>query len=77
MTDSELIDWLETREGYALISDDFGRWAVVANGIQTAPEDISIPSDLETIFYIKADEWKPSIREAIQATKEKSDDMES
>lgn len=68
-TDSELIDWLQTQEGSALVSDDFGRWAVTTAGIQNVPEDISIPSDIETMFYIKAAEWKPSIREAIQATK--------
>ena len=67
-TDKEMLDWLqENAEGQALVSDDFGRWAVSAIGMQTVPEDISKPSDIQTAFFVTADEWKPSVREAIAA----------
>jgi len=76
-TDSELIDWLENEQGSALVSDDFGHWAVSNSGFQNVPDNIDIPNDIQTTFFIKAEEWKPSIREAIQAAKEKYDDVES
>jgi len=65
MTDSERIEWLEKRQGQALISDDFGRWAVSTSGMQNVPEDPGTPSDIETLFFVEAAEWKGSIREAI------------
>jgi hypothetical protein len=67
MTDSELIDWLETQDGSALISDDFGHWAVSSSGMQNVPDDISVASDIATSFFVEAKDWKPSIREAILA----------
>jgi hypothetical protein len=71
-TDKELLDWLEQEaEGGALISDDFGRWAVSRMGIQSLPEGIhEHPVDLQTAFWVEAVEWKPSVREAIAAAME-------
>lgn len=67
MTDSELIDWLETQQGSGLISDDFGHWTVSSSGIQNVPENIDVASDISTSFFIEAKDWKPTIREAIEA----------
>lgn len=70
MTDTELIDWLERREGYALLSDDFGNWAVTSTGMQNIPNPIpekGKPADISTSFFVEADEWRPSIREALRA----------
>jgi hypothetical protein len=65
MNDTELIDWLETQEGSALISDDFGHWAVSGTGMQNVPENP--PDDIQTTFFIEKHEWKKTIREAILA----------
>lgn len=64
MTDSERINWLEKQNGFSLVSDDAGRWAVVTSGIQNIP-NLDNPIDIETSFWIEASEWKNSIREAI------------
>lgn len=48
----------------ALIFDDNGHWAVSSAGIQ----DVSLgeePSDISTCFFIEAEEWKNTIREAV------------
>jgi len=62
--DKARIDWLEEMEGFALVSDDAGRWAVATTGTQNVPSPDK-PIDISSIFWIEADEWKPSIREAI------------
>lgn len=64
MSDKDLLDWLESHEGFALVSDDFGHWAVTGDGMQSIPENP--PDDVETAFFIAKDEWKPSIRKAIR-----------
>ncbi|MFA5025654.1 MAG: hypothetical protein WC503_04065 [Candidatus Shapirobacteria bacterium] len=70
MTDTELLDWLEgiTHEGYclAILFDDNGHWAVVFNGWQNVPEQDE-PCDITTSFYVEADKWYPTLREAILA----------
>jgi len=65
MTDTELLDWLEKQPGAALINDDAGRWAVSFDGMQNVPDE-DVASFIATCFYIEADLWKPTIREAIQ-----------
>ncbi len=65
MTDTQRLNWLEEAEGFALVSDDGGRWAVVTDGAQSVPD--RYPSDISTLFWIKADEWCPTVREAIDA----------
>ena len=64
MSDSELLDFLETCEGAALVSDDAGNWAVSGDGVQNVPDDP--PQDISTCFFIEKDRWKPSVREAIK-----------
>lgn len=65
-TIEELIDALErTGEGCGLISDDAGHWAVSTSGMQCIP--IDPPEDVSTSFFVEAAEWKPTIREALQA----------
>lgn len=73
-SDTELLNWLEEAEGCALISDDFGNWAVSGTGMQTVPEEPGEPSHIESVFIIEADEWRPSIRKAILAVMEEEDE---
>ena len=63
MTDTERLNWLEEQDCYSLISDDGGHWACTQEGIQNVP--MGEPSDIDTTFFIMADQWKNSIREAI------------
>lgn len=68
MTDTELLDWLQANgEGYALVSDDFGRWCCTSTGMQNVPDDPDQPSDIQTTHFVSAAEWKPSVRDAIEA----------
>ena len=65
MTDKERIDWLQKQEGFALVSDDFGHWAVVGDGYQSVP--YKTPADIATTFFVKKKDWKKTIRQAIDA----------
>lgn len=66
--DTERLDWLSKLDGAALINDDFGRWAVSMMGMQQIPDGIEDHAvDLQTAFFVKAEEWHPTIREAIDA----------
>jgi hypothetical protein len=65
--DRDRLDWMEQQEGAGLISDDGGRWAVSETGMQNLPEEE--PIDISTSFFIQKDEWKPSVREAIDAAR--------
>lgn len=67
----ERFDWLETQQGSALVSDDHSRWAVVTDGVQNNPG--AKPQDIQTTFLIRADDWKNSIVEAIDATRAEVD----
>lgn len=64
-SDTDLLDFLESCEGAALISDDAGNWAVSGDGVQNIPDDP--PQDISTCFFIEKDQWRPSVREAIKA----------
>ena len=66
--DAKRLYWLEGNQ-FSLISDDAGRWACTATGIQNVPEES--PTDIHTTFFIEALEWKDSIREAIDYAKNK------
>ena len=63
MKDKERLDWLEKNQGYALVSDDFGHWVCVCSGMQNVPD--KTPDDIHTSFFIEKNEWKKTIREAI------------
>jgi len=65
VTDTELLNWLEKQEGAALISDDFGHWAVTWDGMQSIPE--TTPADISTSFFIEKNDWHNSVRAAIKA----------
>jgi hypothetical protein len=71
-TDTDRLDWLQSTSGAGLINDDFGRWAVSGSGIQNIPDDHTILS--ETTFFVEAADWKPTIREAIDAAMEATSD---
>jgi hypothetical protein len=68
-TDTELLDLLEAKsqEGWCpcLVNDDAGHWAVVGDGMQNVP--INAPCDIQTTFFVKAHQWKNSVREALEA----------
>lgn len=68
MNDTERINWLETitKNGAcpALVNDDNGHWAVVFDGIQSVSHGQK-PMDVSTTFFIKAKDWKNTIRQAI------------
>lgn len=63
--DKARMDWLEKQEGAALVSDDAGHWCVTYDGMQNVPVDP--PQDIQTTFFIEKDQWKKSVREAIDA----------
>jgi hypothetical protein len=69
MTDTELLDLLETKsnEGWCpcLLCDDAGHWAVVGDGMQNVP--IDAPCDIQTTFWVEKHQWKNSVREALEA----------
>ena len=64
-TDTERLDWLEQQQGDALISDDNKLWAVSGTGFQPVPEEM--PTDMTLTYLVRAEEWRPSIRQAIDA----------
>ena len=61
--DMNNLDWLEESQ-FSLVSDDAGRWACVVSVFQNVPDNDKA-TDISTTFWIEADEWKNSIREAI------------
>lgn len=63
--DAARLDWLGLQDGCGLISDDAGHWAVSGSGMQNVPQDP--PCYVATTFMVEADEWKPTVREAIDA----------
>lgn len=65
MTDTERLDWLEKQQGSGLVSDDSRHWAVSGSGFQNVPTNP--PEDIQTTFFVEAGEWRPSVREAIDA----------
>jgi hypothetical protein len=64
-TDTERLDWLEKQQSSALVSDDARHWAVSTSGMQNVPTDP--PQDIQTTFFVEKGEWRPTIREAIDA----------
>jgi hypothetical protein len=73
MTDTERLNWLEEQAEHGacigLINDDNGHWAVSGPRAQNCPES-GDPQDIDTTFFVFAEEWKNSIREAIDAVME-------
>lgn len=68
-TDTERLDFLANEcRGFALVSDDFGHWALVMDGFQSIPDEA--PGDVATTFFIEAKDWRKSPREAIDAVME-------
>lgn len=47
-----------------LLYDDNGHWAVSADGYQNVVSG-DVPEDIETHFYIEAEDWKNSPKEAL------------
>ena len=64
-SDSDLLNWLESQYGCALLNDDNGHWTVSFDGMQNIPEGDE-PSAIATSFFIEAKDWKNSVREAIE-----------
>jgi len=74
VTDTERLDWLDENQGAALVSDDFGNWAVVFDGIQNVPLEPGQPADISTSFWIEKEQWRPTIRDAIDAAIEEENE---
>ena len=74
--DTLFLDWLERHQGYALLSDDHDRWAVVTDGLQNIPDEwqFAKPGDVHSTFFVTANEWRGSIREAIDSAMEGGDE---
>ncbi len=77
MTDTERLDWLEKKGfGGGIISDDDGRWAFPFGGHQ--PLVVGKPTGGVWSFFMEPEDWKPSVREAIdyavKVMKESDDD---
>jgi hypothetical protein len=72
-TDKERLDWLGKQDGMGLISDDAGRWAVSAGGIQTVPNP-KMAIRISSMFLVEAKGWQESIREAIDYAIEHEED---
>ena len=59
--------------GCGLISDDFGNWAVSGCGFQNVTDDEDNvptkekPIDIQSTFFVEADEWRGSTIEALRA----------
>jgi len=64
MTDADRLDWLEKQFGIGLINDDNGHWAISGDGVQNVPMSDE-PVDIDTTFFIAADDWFETAREAI------------
>ena len=68
--DKARLDWLEksTHEGFCpgLLFDDDGHWAVSMDGSQSISHMLGEgPGDVSTSFFVTADEWHESVRDAI------------
>ena len=68
MTDTERLDWLEKHsDGGGVFNDDrWGgplRWAFAASGF--SPVVDNEPLEGQWVFWVEKDDWKPTIREAI------------
>ena len=68
MTDTERLDWLEKNsDGGGIFNDDaWGtpvRWAFSASGFSPVVGDEVL--DGQWVFWVEKDDWKPTIREAI------------
>lgn len=80
MNDTELLDWFETQDGASLVSDDNGRWAVALTGTASI-EDIEEPKrfitdgpiNWEGVAWVERDQWKDSVRQALESAKEEID----
>lgn len=63
--DEKRLDWLDAHcDGQALISDDCKCWAVSWDGMQNVP-DTDYPDSILTTHYINKEDWKHSVRDAI------------
>ena len=63
-TDTERLDWLEKQEGFGVISDDAGHWAVPDSGEQPVARR-NFPIEMETTFFVPKEYWRKTIRAAI------------
>lgn len=63
MIDTERLDWLAKQTGGGIISDDAGRWAFPTGGHQ--PLVFDAPREGQWSLYLEVEDWKMSVREAI------------
>ena len=62
--DTKRLDWLEkTANGVGVVNDDGELWACISDGMQKVHVDP--PQDIMTAHFVEAEQWKKSVREAI------------
>lgn len=66
LTDTELINWLQPKQGVNLISDDGGKWAVSDSGFQPVPDEGGFTHAVTISSFVEPEAWRDTIREAIE-----------
>lgn len=74
--DTARLDWLEKECGSNLINDDAGRWQVSTSGFQPVPPEGGFTEDVSITSIAFHEDWKPTIREAIDAAMSPLDRMQ-
>ena len=74
-SDSEMLDWLEKMgNGIGVLHDDHSRWACTGGGFQPLSHvkedgtEVFIMDEAilgRWTFFVDAEDWKPTLREAI------------
>jgi len=64
MTDTELLDYVETQI-IVILTDDAGNWAAVTPGLRDIPE--APGEDIDVTITIPRGAWRKSLRGAIMA----------
>lgn len=61
----ERIEWLESKQGVNLLSDDGGKWALSGDGMQPVPDADGFTEVVGITSWVEPQNWKPTIVEAI------------
>lgn len=64
-----------SQDGFApaLVFDDDGRWALTFNGSSPVVMD-DVPIEMVVTSFVSADQWKPTVKEAVLYALEQSTD---
>lgn len=64
---ADLINWLQTKQGVNLVSDDGGKWAVSGDGFQPVPDEGGFTCGVTISVFVHPDDWRDTISEAVEA----------